>query len=193
MALKGQEPDKNLEKDCSACDNGKRCLKREFEDDDVELLVVPHRRLGNDQRDQNLEANNASTPPVEREAEGFSPIAGRTRGRRGGDGLTVLQAPLRQAVGNEGPVMVKVPFSITDLRAWKETAGTYRDDPERVAKVVETIIRTQNPDWEDLQVILDTLLEDTEKKMVLNMARKQVEGAHAHTRDSGPEFSIHKY
>ncbi|GAB0204071.1 hypothetical protein GRJ2_002872700 [Grus japonensis] len=75
--------------------------------------------------------------------------------------------------------MVKVPFSITDLRAWKETAGTYQDDPERVAKVVETIIRTQNPDWEDLQVILDTLLEDTEKKMVLNMARKQVEGAHA--------------
>ncbi|KFO04651.1 hypothetical protein N312_11940, partial [Balearica regulorum gibbericeps] len=84
-----------------------------------------------------------------------------------------------QVVGNEGLVMVKVPFSITDLRAWKETAGTYQDDPERVAKILETIIRTQNPNWEDLQVILDTLLEDTEKKMVLNTAREQVERAHA--------------
>ncbi|KAK4810545.1 hypothetical protein QYF61_004508 [Mycteria americana] len=37
----------------------------------------------------------------------------------------------------------------------------------------------ENPDWNDLQVILDTLLDGTEKKMVLNTAQKQVEGAHA--------------
>ncbi|KFR03394.1 hypothetical protein N306_13560, partial [Opisthocomus hoazin] len=84
-----------------------------------------------------------------------------------------------EAVGNSGPVIVKVPFPITDLRSWKEIAGTYREDPERVAKVIESIIRTQEPDWKDLQVILDNLLDDTEKKMVLNAARKQVEGAHA--------------
>ncbi|KFW94575.1 hypothetical protein N336_04188, partial [Phalacrocorax carbo] len=83
-----------------------------------------------------------------------------------------------EAVGNEGPVVVRVPFSITDLRSWKETAGIYQEDPERVAKVAETIIRTQDPDWNDLQVILDTLLDDTEKKMVVHTARKQVEGAH---------------
>ncbi|KFR09658.1 hypothetical protein N306_01939, partial [Opisthocomus hoazin] len=77
-----------------------------------------------------------------------------------------------EAVGNSGPVIVKVPFPITDLRSWKEIAGTYREDPERVAKVIESIIRTQEPDWKDLQVILDNLL--------LNAARKQVEGAHAH-------------
>jgi len=77
-------------------------------------------------------------------------------------------------------VTVKVPFSITDLRSWIEVAGTYGEDPERVAKVFETIIRTQDHDWKDLQVILDSLLDDTEKRMVLNTARKQVEGAHAH-------------
>jgi len=82
-------------------------------------------------------------------------------------------------VACNGPVVVKVPFSVTDLRSWKVTAGTYREDPERVAKVTETVIRTQDPDWNDLQVILDNLLDDTEKKMVLNAARKQVEGAHA--------------
>ncbi|GAB0210004.1 protein NYNRIN-like [Grus japonensis] len=179
MALKGQEPDKNLEKDCSACDNGKRCLKREFEDDDVELLVAPRRRLGNDQRDQNLEANNASAPPVEGEAEGFSPIAGRTRGRRGGDGLTVLQAPLRQAVGNEGPVMVKVPFSITDLRAWKETAGTYRDDPERVDQ------------WRDLLSKLDAqiIFKDGEIRLLIPES-KAIEARVFMLQDSSKEEQI---
>ncbi|KAK4821607.1 hypothetical protein QYF61_025184 [Mycteria americana] len=157
---------------------GKTCLKYGSEEDDIDLLVAPHRRWGNDQGDQNLEAENASAPPMEGEAEGFSLISGRTQGRRGEAGPASLQAPLREAVGNDGPVAVKVPFSITDLRSWKETTGIYQEDPERVAKVIETIIRTQDPDWNDLQVILDTLL-DTEKKMVLNTARKQVERAHA--------------
>ncbi|KFP21891.1 hypothetical protein Z169_02791, partial [Egretta garzetta] len=84
-----------------------------------------------------------------------------------------------EAVGNDSPVVVKVPFSIADLRSWKEIAGSYREDPERVAKAIETIIRTQDPDWNDLQVILDTFLDETEKRMVLNAARKQVEGAYA--------------
>ncbi|KFZ57723.1 hypothetical protein N338_03562, partial [Podiceps cristatus] len=83
-----------------------------------------------------------------------------------------------EAVGNDGPVVIKVPFSVTGLRSWKEIAGPYREDPERVAKAIETIIRTQDPDWNDLQVILHTLLDGTEKRMVLNTARKQVEGAH---------------
>ncbi|KFP21767.1 hypothetical protein Z169_07111, partial [Egretta garzetta] len=83
-----------------------------------------------------------------------------------------------EAVGNDGPVVVKVPFSITDLRLWKETAGTYQENPEKVAEVIETIIRTQDPDWNDLQVILDIFLDDTEKKMVLKTARRQVKGAH---------------
>ncbi|KFQ69733.1 hypothetical protein N335_01702, partial [Phaethon lepturus] len=90
-----------------------------------------------------------------------------------------------QGVGNNGPVTVKVPFSITELRPWKEMAGTYREDPERVAKVFETIIGTQDPDWSDLQVILDTLLDDTREKMALNTARKQIEGAHANVELQG--------
>ncbi|KFQ64201.1 hypothetical protein N335_02044, partial [Phaethon lepturus] len=84
-----------------------------------------------------------------------------------------------QGVGNNGPVTIKVPFSVTDLRSWKETAGIFREDPERVAKVFETIIWTQDPDWNDVQVILDTLLDGTEKKMVLKVSGKQIEGVHA--------------
>ena len=84
-------------------------------------------------------------------------------------------APLRQGVGNDGPVYVKAPFSVMDLMAWKQAAGTYREDPERVGRIVDTIIRTQNPDWNDLQVILDTLMDGTEKQMILRTGKAQAE------------------
>ena len=56
----------------------------------------------------------------------FSPIAGRTRRgmeHRDAERGETLPAPLRQAVGNDGLVTVKVPFSETDLRSWEELAG----------------------------------------------------------------------
>ncbi|KAM4644010.1 uncharacterized protein AAGF69_014800 isoform 2-T2 [Amazona ochrocephala] len=44
---------------------------------------------------------------------------------------TALQAPLREAVGpNGGTVMIKVPFSTTDLIEWKRVAKDYRSDPD---------------------------------------------------------------
>ncbi|RMC22167.1 hypothetical protein DUI87_03040 [Hirundo rustica rustica] len=77
-------------------------------------------------------------------------------------------APLRAAVGPQGDrVMVKVPFSPNDLMIWKQSAGSYREDPDRTARVVKMVIKTQNPDWNDLQVLLDTLMDSTEKEMVL--------------------------
>lgn len=108
-------------------------------------MVPPRQRVG---ADQNLSIDSRggnNEEEVDGVAEGFSPIAGRTTGRQG-DAGTSLQAPLQQAVGNDGPVAVKVPFSVIDLRAWKETAGIYKEDPEKVAKVVETIIQTWDPD-----------------------------------------------
>ncbi|KFP44250.1 hypothetical protein N324_07124, partial [Chlamydotis macqueenii] len=80
-----------------------------------------------------------------------------------------------QGVGVNGPVYVKTPFSVADLMAWKQAAGTYREDLEKVGRVVETIIRTQDPDRKDLQVILDNLLDSTEKQMVLKVGKAQGE------------------
>ncbi|KFP35054.1 hypothetical protein N324_02037, partial [Chlamydotis macqueenii] len=80
-----------------------------------------------------------------------------------------------QGAGIHGPVYVKTPFSVTDLLAWKQVAGVYTEDPEKVGRVVETIIRTQDPDWNDLQVILDTLLDGMEKQMVLKVGKAQAE------------------
>ncbi|XP_064900527.1 uncharacterized protein LOC135577015 [Columba livia] len=110
-----------------------------------------------------------------------TPISHRTRNRekekeaQKGGGLSNVIAPLRQAVGVGGePVYVKVPFSPGDLVIWKQSAGPYRENPDKVAKVIKMIIKTQNPDWDDLQVILDTLMDSTEKDMVIRAARDKV-------------------
>ncbi|KGL93427.1 hypothetical protein N301_16388, partial [Charadrius vociferus] len=73
-----------------------------------------------------------------------------------------------------GPVYVKIPFTPGDLVIWKQSAGTYRENPDKVARVVKMIMKTQNPDWDDIQVLLDTLMDSTEKEMVLRTARERV-------------------
>lgn len=75
----------------------------------------------------------------------------------------VLQAPLRQAVGNNGMAVVKVPISIMDLINWKKLPGIYVDDPEQIAKAFEMMIKTQDPDWKDTEVIVQILFGSTEK------------------------------
>ncbi|KFP27782.1 hypothetical protein N325_10304, partial [Colius striatus] len=67
----------------------------------------------------------------------------------------------------------KVPFSPSDLVIWKQSAGNYREDPERVARVVKMVMKTQNPDWNDLQVLLDTIMDTTEKEMVLKSTKEK--------------------
>uniref|UniRef100_A0A8C0UDM0 Core shell protein Gag P30 domain-containing protein n=1 Tax=Cyanistes caeruleus TaxID=156563 RepID=A0A8C0UDM0_CYACU len=73
----------------------------------------------------------------------------------------------------EGPVFVKVPFSPANLVIWKQSAGTYRENPDQVARVVQMVMKTQNLDWDDIQVILDTLMDSAEKEMVLRAAKER--------------------
>ncbi|KAJ7412765.1 hypothetical protein BTVI_45344 [Pitangus sulphuratus] len=96
-----------------------------------------------------------------------SPVARRTRTRKE---KTFVEVPLRQVMGNQGPVLIKVPFSLFELQQWKASVGTYTDNPEKMANYVERAIRTQNPDWYDLEVMLDAFLDSTEKEMVKQAA-----------------------
>ncbi|XP_076217227.1 uncharacterized protein LOC143171928 [Aptenodytes patagonicus] len=169
-----REKGKVLKRCCSACSIGQRCLKltQKEQEEDLEMLVAPGLR----QRSQNhgfepFRVEGESDDESERGATRATPVARRTRNRQG----TVLQAPLRQAVGNEGPVVVKVPFSITDLNNWKIAAGNYRDDSDRVASAFEMMIKTQDPDWKDIEVIMQVLFDSTEREMIRKTARTQVE------------------
>ncbi|KFO57042.1 hypothetical protein N302_03547, partial [Corvus brachyrhynchos] len=76
-----------------------------------------------------------------------------------------------QAVAAKGPITVKVPFSITDLNNWKSMAGTYRHDPDKMAKAFEMTIKTQDPDWKDIDTMLEMLFDSTEREMVLKTSK----------------------
>ncbi|KFQ11616.1 hypothetical protein N330_13710, partial [Leptosomus discolor] len=73
-----------------------------------------------------------------------------------------------------GPALVKAPFPSAEIEIWKEVAKGYRDDPLKVAKRFEFIIKNQNPDWEDVDMLLGEMSE-TERQMILNTARVQVQ------------------
>lgn len=188
LALKKDNKSESLEYSCVECCGGKKCQKYDSVEEEIEFLVSPRRRE---------RGAAAGEPPAARDEEGasghaegegtLSPVASRTRnGMRDRNGERgVIQAPLRQAAGAEGPVTVTVPFSVADLRSWKELAGSYREDPEKVAKIFETIIRTQHPDWLDVQVVLDSLLTQGEKVMVLAKAREEAERLHAQNAQPG--------
>ncbi|KFQ29485.1 hypothetical protein N332_06493, partial [Mesitornis unicolor] len=66
-------------------------------------------------------------------------------------------------------------ISPSDLIIWKESAGPYKEDPGKVGRVMGKIIKTQNPDWDDIQVILVTFMDSMEKQMVLRTARRPAE------------------
>ncbi|KAK4828284.1 hypothetical protein QYF61_024949 [Mycteria americana] len=108
----------------------------------------------------------------EKAADDFTLVTARTRSKT--QKALQLLAPLREVMGVGGPARVKVPFSTADLDAWREVARGYRDDPSRVAKRFELIIKNQDPDWTDVDLILEELTE-TEKQLVLKTARTHVQ------------------
>ncbi|XP_053910881.1 uncharacterized protein LOC128850478 [Cuculus canorus] len=149
---------------CSAVEN----VVQHRQDEDFDLLIAPLTPTAPEiYKEENLEKQ------VE---DSNTPISHRTRQRETVEqgAKTKIMAPLRQGIGAEGPVYVKVPFSPGDLMLWKQSAGTYRENPDKVARVVKMIMKTQNPDWDDIQVLLDTLMDTTEKGMVLKAARERV-------------------
>ncbi|PKU31626.1 hypothetical protein llap_18069 [Limosa lapponica baueri] len=77
-------------------------------------------------------------------------------------------------MGPTGSTQIKVPFSMNDLDSWKEIVKEYWDDPIGVTKRYELIVKNQDPDWKDIDIMLDALTE-TEKQLVLKMAQTHVQ------------------
>ncbi|KFQ67220.1 hypothetical protein N335_04148, partial [Phaethon lepturus] len=69
-----------------------------------------------------------------------------------------------------GPVLIKVPFSSYDLETWKNVAKSYRTDPVGVTKQFQFLIKQHNPDWSDVQLLLDHMTE-TEKQLIVKTAQ----------------------
>ncbi|KFW70209.1 hypothetical protein AS28_07785, partial [Pygoscelis adeliae] len=69
-----------------------------------------------------------------------------------------------------GPVLIKIPFSSYDLETWKNVAKGYRADPVSVTKHFQFLIKQHNPDWSDVQLLLDHMTE-TEKQLIVKTAQ----------------------
>uniref|UniRef100_A0A8D2M3U7 Core shell protein Gag P30 domain-containing protein n=1 Tax=Zonotrichia albicollis TaxID=44394 RepID=A0A8D2M3U7_ZONAL len=139
-------------------------------EDEQNVTVIERRKRYASEKDSN--GNESGTPIAHRtrSQSKLAPVVDRkgiSKQKR-----TVI-APLRQEVGVEGPVFAKVPFLPADLVIWKQSAGTYRENPDKMAQVVKMVMKTQNPDWDNIQVILDTLMDSTEKEMVLKAAKRE--------------------
>ena len=169
---------------CSSCSIGQQCTKtgkvREPEELSEYLQVqwairVRNEEIPLDQEMPSLEDSNPPSPPSPPALPSppeppASPVASRTRSQQP---LTI--APLREVVRPEGGTMlVKVPFSSFDLESWKEVCKNYRDDPSKVARQMQFLVRQFEPDWNDIQLLLDQLTE-TEKQLVLRTAQTLLE------------------
>lgn len=102
----------------------------------------------------------------------------------------VLQASLREAIGPEGTTMlIKVPFSTLDLEAWKKVVKDYRNDPVSVTKYLQFIVKQHNPDWNDMQLLLEAMTE-TEKQLILKTAGELAEDYYKVKQENFSHFRI---
>lgn len=118
------EDKKKLSWYCSACNIGKRCLKVDNKEEDVQLLVSLRRYHYIFNRDQESIDGKAGG------SEAVILIAIRSWAHQ----TPVLQAPLPlQGVGpDREPAYVKVPFSTADLMHWKESSGSHQENLEKM-------------------------------------------------------------
>ncbi|XP_062041276.1 uncharacterized protein LOC133754966, partial [Lepus europaeus] len=81
--------------------------------------------------------------------------------------------PLRSVAGQ----MQYWPFSPSDLYNWKTHNPSFSQDPQALTGLIESILLTHQPTWDDCQQLLQTLLTTEEKQRVYLEARKNVPGA----------------
>ncbi|KAM7041637.1 uncharacterized protein M8220_007978 isoform 1-T3 [Acridotheres tristis] len=189
---------------CSLCSTGQTCSKHlPSMKDDLNVMGSPNCRLGGETKKQAAETDilrqvackevdlagleeeiertgrmyggaEGETEETERMyqgTEGFSSTAEPTRAEH----RDVRAAAFHQAAAIDGPITAEDPFSITHLNSWELMAGTYRDDPDKMAKAFEMMIKLQDPDWKDIDAMLEMLFDSTERELVVKTSRRFVE------------------
>ncbi|XP_070314438.1 uncharacterized protein [Odocoileus virginianus] len=111
---------------------------------------------------------------------------GRTRGDRSmqdpGDpelpSSTVQALPVR--VGPANPSGERTyqywPFSTSDLYNWKTQNPPFSEKPQGLIDLLDSILFTHNPTWDDCQQLLQVLFTTEERERILAEARKRVPG-----------------
>ncbi|XP_040299382.1 uncharacterized protein LOC121010042 [Herpailurus yagouaroundi] len=127
----------------------------------------------------------AAPGPIENETNHEGP-AGRTCGRtqrepnpRLPDSTVAL--PLREIgppdeTGNPNPRLQYWPFSTSDLYNWKTQNARFSDNPKDLIALLDSVMFTHQPTWDDCQQLLCILFTTEERERIQLEARKLVPG-----------------
>nr|XP_012612392.1 uncharacterized protein LOC105867148 isoform X2 [Microcebus murinus] len=110
-----------------------------------------------------------------------------TRSRRGLSPDSTVTCPLRPVpVPNPGPgleddtapiqLLQYWPFSTADLYNWKTNHPPFSEDPQRLTGLVESLMFSHQPTWDNCQQLLQTLFTTEERERIILEARKNVPG-----------------
>ena len=70
------------------------------------------------------------------------------------------------------------PFSTSDLYNWKTQTPSFSEKPQGLIDLLESILFTHNPTWDDCQQLLQVLFTTEECEWILSEARKNVPGVY---------------
>ena len=68
------------------------------------------------------------------------------------------------------------PFSTSDLYNWKTQTSSFLEKPQGLIDLLESILFTHNPTWDDCQQLLQVLFTTEECEWILSEAQKNVPG-----------------
>ncbi|XP_057349866.1 uncharacterized protein LOC130681252 [Manis pentadactyla] len=133
-----------------------------------------------------LPAPPALAPSVP-DAEAVGPAPGPAQGTRRRRGATLDPPgifPLRSygvpILGEEGDPPFQplqyCPFSSADLYNWKANHPPFSDEPQKLTSLVESLMFSHQPTWDNCQQPLQVLFTTEERERILLEARRNVPG-----------------
>ncbi|XP_023604502.1 uncharacterized protein LOC111824488 [Myotis lucifugus] len=78
--------------------------------------------------------------------------------------------------GRDMPALQYWPFSSSDLYNWKNNNPPFSEDPTRLTGLVESLMFSHQPTWDDCQQLLGTLFTTEERDRILLEAQRNVPG-----------------
>lgn len=91
-----------------------------------------------------------------------SPVAHRLWGSQAVGEERSSLFPLRVIGGPDQPVFQYWPFSASDLYNWKTHNPPFSENPVALTGLIESILLTHQPSWDDCQQLLQALLTSEE-------------------------------
>ncbi|CAK6445561.1 unnamed protein product [Pipistrellus nathusii] len=95
-------------------------------------------------------------------------------------GMVVPYQPRQLPVGGVDPkdqptgyYWARTPFSVSDLLKWKSTNPSYQEDPQKTTDFFTFIFSTHQPNWADVEALLNILLTSDERKLVREKALEE--------------------